>query len=59
MTDEGRRHLSPGHLRELVPDIADRDVYVCGPPALTDIVTRHVREAGVRRSHIHTERFAL
>ncbi|MGZ8716064.1 MAG: ferredoxin reductase family protein [Gaiellaceae bacterium] len=58
-TDEGRRHLSPGHLRELVPDIADRDVYVCGPPALTDIVTRHVREAGVRRSHIHAERFAL
>ena len=58
-TDEGRRHLSPDHLRELVPDIADRDVYVCGPPALTDIVTRHVRQAGVRRSHIHAERFAL
>ena len=58
-TDEGRDHLSPAHLRELVPDIAERDVYVCGPPALIDIVTRHVREAGVKRSHIHAERFAL
>jgi predicted ferric reductase len=58
-TDEGRTYLSPDHLREVVPDIAERDVYVCGPPGLTNIVTRHVREAGVRRSHIHAERFAL
>jgi predicted ferric reductase len=59
VTGDGQHYLSPGHLRELVPDIVDRDVYVCGPPGLTDIVTRHVREAGVRRSHIHAERFAL
>jgi len=58
-TGEGREQLSPAHLRELVPDIAERDVYVCGPPGLTEIVTRHVREAGVRRNHIHSERFAL
>lgn len=59
MTDEGRRLLLPDHLHELVPDIAERDVYVCGPPGLTDVVARHVREAGVKRSHIHAERFAL
>jgi predicted ferric reductase len=59
LTDEGRNHLSPAHLRELVPDIAERDVYVCGPPGLTDVVARHVREAGVKRRHIHAERFAL
>jgi predicted ferric reductase len=58
-TDEGRHYLSRTHLLELVPDIATRDVYVCGPAGLTDIVTRHVRQAGVRRSHIHAERFAL
>ncbi len=58
-TDEGRDHLSPAHLLELVPDIAERDIYVCGPPALADMVSRHVREAGVRRRQIHTERFAL
>jgi predicted ferric reductase len=58
-TEEGRWYLTPDHLRELVPDIVDRDVYVCGPPALTDLATRHVRQAGVGRSHIHAERFAL
>jgi predicted ferric reductase len=58
-TDEGRHYLSPAHLAELVPDIVEREVYVCGPPVLTDIVTRHVREAGVPRRHIHAERFAL
>jgi predicted ferric reductase len=58
-SDEGRRYLSPEHLLELVPDIVQREVYVCGPPALIDIVTRHVREAGVPRRHVHAERFAL
>ena len=28
---EGRDLLSPAHLRELVPDIAERDVFICGP----------------------------
>jgi predicted ferric reductase len=55
----GERLLSPDHLTELVPDLADRDVYVCGPPGMTDAVLRNVRAAGVRRRHIHVERFAL
>jgi predicted ferric reductase len=58
-TDEGRHYLAPRHLLELVPDIVRREVYVCGPPALIDIVTRHVRETGVPRRHIHAERFSL
>jgi predicted ferric reductase len=55
----GARLLTPGHLEELVPDIADRDVFVCGPPAMTDLAVRHVRTAGVPRRFIHAERFAL
>ena len=51
--------LSPEHLHELVPDLAERDVYVCGPPGMTDFAVRNVRRAGVPRSHIHIERFAL
>jgi predicted ferric reductase len=58
-TEEGRNQLSPAHLRELVPDLEDRDVFVCGPPGLTDAVERNVRAAGVPRRHIHAERFAL
>ncbi len=58
-TEEGSWLLSPAHLRELVPDIEDRDVFVCGPPAMTEAAVRNVRAAGVRRRHIHAERFAL
>jgi ferredoxin-NADP reductase len=58
-TEEGSRLLSPAHLRELVADIEDRDIFVCGPPAMTEAAVRNVRAAGVRRRHIHAERFAL
>jgi ferredoxin-NADP reductase len=53
------RLLSPEHLRELIPDIACRDVYVCGPAALAGILEHNVREAGVPKTQIHFERFAL
>ncbi len=58
-TPEGRRLLSRQHLLDLVPDLAERDVYVCGPPAMTAVVEQNVRRAGVPRRHIHVERFAL
>jgi predicted ferric reductase len=58
-TDDGARLLDSTHLHELVPDIEERDVYVCGPPAMTDVLLTRLREAGVSRSHIHAERFAL
>jgi predicted ferric reductase len=56
---ENERLLSPDHLYELVPDIIDREVYLCGPPGMMDVLERHVREAGVETKYIHTERFAL
>jgi predicted ferric reductase len=55
----GRDLLSPAHLLELVPDIREREVYVCGPPAMADAITANARAAHVPRRHIHTERFAL
>jgi ferredoxin-NADP reductase len=58
-TPQGARLLAADHLREVVPDIADRDVYVCGPPAMTDAIERHVRSAGVPAASVHIERFAL
>lgn len=56
---DGARLLSPEHLKELVPDIEERDVFVCGPHAMTIAIERSVRGADVPRRQIHTERFAL
>ena len=53
---EGEDLLSPEHLTRLMPDIAARDVYVCGPPAMVDATRASLGRTGVR--HIVTERFA-
>jgi len=50
-------HLSRATLARLVSDVAERDVLVCGPPALVDDVRGWLRELGVPRRHVHFERF--
>jgi predicted ferric reductase len=51
--------LNPEHLRRLVPDIAARDVYVCGPPEMTEATRATLGRSGVPRRQIVVERFAL
>ena len=43
----------------LVPDIRQRDVYVCGPPPMTEAVIESLRELGLPRGQVHYERFGL
>jgi predicted ferric reductase len=57
--DKRQGPLSAPRLRHHVPDIADHDVYVCGPPGMMDEVTKNLRSLGLSRSQIHTERFEL
>jgi predicted ferric reductase len=42
-----------------VPDVAERDVYVCGPDGFADLVVAAAGRAGVPRSRIHREVFAF
>jgi predicted ferric reductase len=51
--------LAPAELAVLVPDIADRDVFLCGPPPMMNAVLRSLRALGVPRSQTHFERFSL
>jgi predicted ferric reductase len=57
-TDVPRDPLAPRPLRRLVPDVRNRDVYVCGPEAMMTTVHDSLRELGVPETHIHCERFA-
>jgi ferredoxin-NADP reductase/DMSO/TMAO reductase YedYZ heme-binding membrane subunit len=45
-------------LQYWVPDIADRDVYVCGPEPWTDLVVLTLEAAGVPSEQVHVERFS-
>ena len=47
-----------GALRHWVPDMAERDVYLCGPEPWTALVRRTLEAAGVPADQIHLETFA-
>ncbi|MFF3848821.1 ferric reductase-like transmembrane domain-containing protein [Streptomyces sp. NPDC002328] len=51
--------LAAGELVRLVPDIAERDVFLCGPPPMMNAVLGSLRELDVPRTQIHFERFSL
>ncbi len=57
--DEDQADLSAELLRRLVPDIAERDVFVCGSPAIVRGTSESLRRLGLSRGQIFTERFAL
>jgi predicted ferric reductase len=45
-------------LRQLVPDIAEHDVYLCGADGWMDAAEQAVLAAGVPREAVHVERFS-
>lgn len=58
----GSRRMYPMGVRqlaELVPDIDERDVYVCGPEAFSERVVESARRLGVPERRIHCEQFAF
>ena len=51
--------LDPRSLRKLVPDIGDRDVYVCGPVGMTNRVLATMKRLRIPDRQVHYERFAF
>lgn len=51
--------LAPQALRNLIPDLAEHDVYLCGPPGMTASATAALVRAGVPEEHIHAECFTF
>ncbi|WP_254076529.1 ferredoxin reductase family protein [Streptomyces pacificus] len=58
-TAEGAGPFEPDGLRALVTDITERDVYVCGPPAMTSAVLGALRTLRVPGRQVHAEKFSL
>lgn len=55
----GNRPFTAGQLRSAVPDISDRDTFICGPPALEAEVERSLRALRVPAARIHVEHFGV
>ncbi|MEV0901167.1 ferredoxin reductase family protein [Actinoplanes sp. NPDC049802] len=58
-TGHTNQPFHPDRLRAMVPDITDRDVYVCGPGPLTDAVLASLRRLKVPARQVHAELFRL
>jgi ferredoxin-NADP reductase len=54
-----RVRMDAESLRRLVPDVPGRDVYVCGPEALSQQLAGELTRAGVPEPHIHFESFVF
>jgi predicted ferric reductase len=50
--------LGPASLTTLVPDIRERDVYLCGPASMMAAAGPSLRVVGVPTDQVHLERFA-
>ncbi|MGA3353081.1 MAG: ferredoxin reductase family protein [Acidimicrobiales bacterium] len=58
----GSRHqvrLESRQLGKLAPDIAERDLYVCGPESFAKRITKSARRLGVKSDRVHQESFAF
>ena len=56
LVDE-RTTFSPAMLVWFAPNLVERDVYLCGPPGMTDAVRTALRTAGLPPEQLHEERF--
>ncbi|MFD9359540.1 ferric reductase-like transmembrane domain-containing protein [Streptomyces sp. NPDC060031] len=51
--------LAPQALAALVPDLAEHDVYLCGPPGMARAAQTSLLRAGVPAGRIHSECFSF
>jgi ferredoxin-NADP reductase len=56
---DGRHRLSAAELLRMVPDVAERDVFLCGPAGLMTTVRADLRSVGLPPGHLHEERFSF
>lgn len=52
-------YIDAGMIKRLVPDFAERDAFLCGPPPMMTAVTAALTGLGVSKTRIHSEFFSL
>ncbi len=51
--------LTVAHIYEQSGNLANKDVFVCGPPPMMQSIIRQCKDLGVRSSQIHAEEFSM
>ena len=53
----GHDPFHPGALTALIPDLAQRTAFICGPTGMSRSASRGLHGAGIPTNRIHTERY--
>ena len=56
----GSRHLYPldsKNLLQLIPNVRECEIYICGPTSLTNVIRESARELEIPKSRVHSEIF--
>lgn len=51
--------IDQSHIKDLVPDVSEREIYVCGPKEFMTAVTLFLVQLKVPKEQIHFEKFSL
>lgn len=52
-------YIDKEKIQKLIPDVATRDVFICGPPVMVNKLAPTLLEIGVKKQMLHFERFSL
>jgi predicted ferric reductase len=58
-TDEEKGRIDGEKIKRLIPDVTERDVYLCGPVPMMQGTIKILSSLGVKKNAIHFERFSL
>jgi predicted ferric reductase len=51
--------VSLAMIQKSLGEIKDKDYFICGPPAMTNILKKSLSEAGISPDAVHAEEFSL
>lgn len=57
--ENGGNFLDVDFIKHSAPDLNEREVFICGPPAMMRSLRAQLRGAGIKNKNIHTEEFSL
>ena len=58
-SQQGGKFLDVDYIKQNVPELKEREVFICGPPAMMKSLRSQLTKAGLKNSNIHTEEFSL
>lgn len=57
--DQQQVHLNAQYVQQISGNVKDKDIFICGPPAMMQTLREQFRDLGVPGANIHSEEFGM